>query len=269
MPAQETTASTFLVQELRAARTGAGLSQEDLGKAISYSASLVSAVENGQRPPTREYVTAVDRALDKGGLFERLLDRIVSLDQSPIWLRDWIVFEREATLIRWYEQSLVPGLLQTEEYARAILDGGGLLTEAETERSVAARLDRQSVLSKPDPPTFIAIIDENVLHRRVGDASVMAAQCEHLAARAAEPHIQLSVVPASTGAHAGLAGPFILAKGADFEAAHLDNPLHAQIIDQRVGVDKLARRWEAIRGEALPRSQTIELIKEVGAKWQT
>jgi transcriptional regulator with XRE-family HTH domain len=140
MPVEQMTASTFLVQELRQARVAAELSQEDLGRAISYSASLVSAVETGQRPPSREYVVAVDRALNKGGLFERLLSSIVSLDQAPVWFRDWIVFEREATLIRWYEQSLVPGLLQTEAYARAILEGGGLRTEAEIERSVAGRL---------------------------------------------------------------------------------------------------------------------------------
>jgi transcriptional regulator with XRE-family HTH domain len=269
MPAQEITPSTFLVQELRAARTGAGLSQEELGRAINYSGSLVSAVENGQRPPTREYVTAVDRALDNGGFFERFLNNIVSLDQAPVWLRDWIVFEREATMLRWFEQSVIPGLLQTEAYARALLKGGSLLTDAEIERVVGSRLDRQSILSQPEPPTFIAIIDENVLHREIGDASIMAGQCEHLLARAAEPHIQLHVIPASVGAHAGMGGPFIIATGSEIEAGHLDNALQAQIVDQRTAVDRLVRRWEAVRGEALPRSQTAMLIKEVTAKWQT
>jgi transcriptional regulator with XRE-family HTH domain len=269
MPAQQITASTFLVQELRSARIAAGLNQEDLGKSINYSASLVSAVENGQRAPTRAYVAAVDRVLDKGGLFERLLGTIGALDQAPVWFRDWVVIEREAVLIRWFEQSIVPGLLQTEAYARTILEVSGVYTEAEIESLAGARLDRQSVLTRPDPPTFIAIIDENVLHRAVGGASIMAAQCEHLIECASQSNIQLHVVPASAGAHAGLDGPFILANGPDFEAAHLDTSLQAQIIDTRRSTDRLVRKWEAIRGEALPRSQTIRMIKEVAAKWQT
>jgi transcriptional regulator with XRE-family HTH domain len=269
VPTQQITASTFLVQELRSARIAAGLSQEELGKSINYSGSQVSAVENGQRPPTRAYVAAVDDALEKGGLFERLLGSISVLDQAPIWFRDWVVIEREATLIRWFEQSIVPGLLQTEAYARTILEVGSLHTEAEIERLVAARLDRQSILIQPEPPTLIAIIDENVLHRAIGNASIMAAQCEHLLDCASRSHIQLHVVPGSAGAHPGLDGPFILANGPDFETAHLDSSLQALITDGRRSVDTLVRKWEAIRGEALPRSQTVRMIKEMAAKWQT
>jgi transcriptional regulator with XRE-family HTH domain len=149
-------ASGFLVGELRQARAAAGLSQEDLGRAINYSSSLVSAVENGQRPPSSDYVVAVDRALSTGGLFERLLSGLVSLDRAPVWLRDWILFEREATLLRWSEPSLVPGLLQTEAYASAVLERNGLLSKAEIEESVASRMERQAILTRPTPPTFIA-----------------------------------------------------------------------------------------------------------------
>jgi transcriptional regulator with XRE-family HTH domain len=262
-------ASGFLVGELRQARAAAGLSQEDLGRAINYSSSLVSAVENGQRPPSSDYVVAVDRALSTGGLFERLLSGLVSLDRAPVWLRDWIIFEREATLLRWFEQSLVPGLLQTEAYARAILEGGGLLDPVEIEQRVASRMERQRVLDTPRPPSFIAIIDEGVLRRPVGSAGLMAEQCEHLLRMAERPLVQVHVIPATVGAHAGMAGAFILAKGPDFEAAHLDNPLNAQIVDRRDSIDRLIRRWEAVRGEALPRTLSIELIREVAKTWQT
>ena len=261
-------ASSFLVDELRRARAAAGLSQEDLGKAINYSSSLVSAVENGQRPPTRDYLVGVDRALHTGGLFERLLDNVVSLDRAPVWLRDWIIFEREATLLRWFQPLLVPGLLQTEAYARSVLEWGGLLDPAEVEQRVASRMERQAILAKPRPPTVIAIIDEGVLHRLVGTPAVMADQCAHLLASAVLPNVHLHVVPAAAGAHPGLAGPFILGKGHDFEVAHVDNNLHAQIVDRRAAVDTLIRKWEAIRGEALPRTQTIDRIREVAPTWQ-
>lgn len=261
--------STFLLGELRRARSAAGLSQEDLGKTISYSGSLVSAVENGQRPPTRDYLVAIDDALHTGGLFERLQSGLACFDQAPVWFRDWLIIEREATLIRWFEPLIVPGLLQTEAYARAIIAGAGLVDTAEIEQRVATRMDRQHVLTTPKPPSLISLVDECVLRRSVGDASIMEAQCEHLLELATESNIQIHVVPASAGPHAGLAGPFILAKGRDFETAHLDTPWQAQIIDRREAVDRLIQRWEAIRGEALPTRQSIGLVEEVAKSWQT
>ena len=264
---EQISASGFLVRELRQARTGAGMSQEDLGRAINYSSSLVSAVENGQRPPMTEYLMSVDRALNTGGLFERLLTDLVSIDRAPVWLRDWIVFEREALLLRWFQPLLVPGLLQTEEYARAVLEWGGLLDPGEVERSVASRMERQEILDRPKPPHFIAIIDESVLRRFVGSTEIMAAQCDHLTASAERNNVYLHVLPASAGAHAGLAGAFILAKAPGYEVAHLDNNLRAVVVDQRDPVDTLIRKWEALRGEALPRSQSIAKIKEAATSW--
>lgn len=265
----EMSASQFLLAELRRARSDAGLSQEDLGKAINYSSSLVSAVENGQRPATRDYLVSVDKTLSAGGLFERLLSNLVSAERTPVWFRDWLVVEREATLIRWFEPTIVPGLLQTEAYAHAIMAGAGLLHADEIEQRVAARMERQAILTSSTAPAFVAVIDENVLRRSVGGAAVMAAQCDCLVKLTAEPHIQIHVVPTGVGAYAGLAGPFILAKGRDFETAHLDSPWQAQIVDRSDAVDSLARRWEGVRAESLPRSQSTELIKDVAKTWQT
>lgn len=269
MTDEQMSASTFLVAELRRARSGAGLSQEDLGRQINYSSSLVSAVETGQRPPTREYLEGVDRALGTGGLFERFLSDLVSVDRAPVWLRDWVIFERDATLIRWFQPLLVPGLLQTAPYARAVLEWGGLLRPTEVERSLASRMERQGILDEAVPPQFIAIIDEAVLHRLVGSPGLMVEQCERLHLMLDRPNVHLHVIPASAGAHAGLAGPFILAKGRDYEAAHLDNSLQAEVVDRPDSVDTLVRKWEAIRGEALPRTQTRKLIEEAARRWRT
>jgi transcriptional regulator with XRE-family HTH domain len=263
------TASSFLLAELRRARSAAGMSQEDLGKVINYSSSLVSAVENGQRMPTREYVVSVDRALKTTGLFERLLGSLAVLDQAPLWFRDWLIIEREATLLRWFEPLIVPGLLQTEAYAQAIMAGAGLLDAEEAAARVSARIERQSVLTKPQPPALIAILDEGILHRPVGPPDVMAGQCEHLLSCADQAHIRIHVVPSAAGAHAGLAGAFIIAKGRDFEAVYIDNPWQAQILDRGEAIDSLAARWEAVRGEALPRKLSADLIKEAVKQWQT
>ena len=96
----------------------------------------------------------------------------------------------------------------------------------------------------------------------------MAAQCEHLLACAAKPHIYLHIVPATTGVYMGLAGPLIIATGKDFEVAHLDTAFQAQLVETSEIVNILIRRWETIRSAALPQSQTVSLIKEMTTKWK-
>jgi transcriptional regulator with XRE-family HTH domain len=130
--------ATFLMDELRRTRIAANLSQEDLGKLINYSASHVSAVETGARSPRADYLAAVDEALHTGGLFTRVLDEVVILDHALPWLRDWILIEREARALRWFEPTWVPGLLQTEAYARATL-AGEMLTPDEVDQLVGSR----------------------------------------------------------------------------------------------------------------------------------
>jgi transcriptional regulator with XRE-family HTH domain len=200
--------SAFLLGELRRARSSAGLSQEDLGKTINYSGSQVSAVENGQRPPTRDYLVAIDGALHTGGLFERLQSNLANFDQAPVWFRDWLVIEREATMIRWFEPLVVPGILQTKDYAQAIIAGSGLIDFDEIDQRVAARLDRRPLLTQPRPPTLIAIMDDAVLRRPIGGDDVMSEQLDLLADFGRRPHVHVHVVPADAGAYGGLGGPF-------------------------------------------------------------
>ncbi len=122
------------------------------------------------------------------------------------WFRKWAELEQAAISIRSYQPLLVPGLLQTEAYARAVLSTGGLLPPAEVERIVAGRLDRQAILDAEAPPRPVAVIDEVVLRRVVGDRAVMAGQVAHLAALTEREHVQVRVIPAENPWHTGLAG---------------------------------------------------------------
>ncbi|MEV5823299.1 DUF5753 domain-containing protein [Micromonospora haikouensis] len=159
------------------------------------------------------------------------------------WFRKWAELEQVAISIRSYQPLLVPGLLQTEAYARAILN-----TEA--------------------PPQLVVVIDEVVLRRVVGDRAVMAGQVAHLAALAGREHVQVRVIPAESPWHTGLAGPFVLAGLPDgTELAYIDNQLRGQVVSDPVDVASLGRRWESVTGEALPRRQSIELIREVATTW--
>ncbi|MER5700883.1 helix-turn-helix transcriptional regulator [Micromonospora sp. NPDC002296] len=184
------------------------------------------------------------------------------------WFRKWAELEQDATSLRSYQPLLVPGLLQTEGYARAVLSTGGLLPPAEVERIVAGRLDRQVILSAEAPPQLVAVIDEVVLRRMVGDRAVMAGQLAHLAAMAGREHVQVRVIPAENPWHTGLAGPFVLARLPDgTELAYIDNQLRGQVVSDPVDVASLGRRWESVTGEALPCRRSIELIREVATTW--
>ncbi|MFF5176042.1 helix-turn-helix domain-containing protein [Micromonospora sp. NPDC000089] len=184
------------------------------------------------------------------------------------WFRPWAELEQDAVSIRSYQPLLVPGLLQTEAYARAVLATGGLVPPAEAERIVAGRLQRQAILAGVAPPQFVAVVDEVVLRRRVGDRAVMAGQLAHLAAVAEQEHVQVRVIPADGPWHTGLAGPFMLARLPDgTEVAYLDNQLRGEIASDPVDLANLGRRWESVTGEALPRRRSIELIREVATTW--
>ncbi|WP_431729043.1 DUF5753 domain-containing protein [Verrucosispora sp. TAA-831] len=187
---------------------------------------------------------------------------------EPDWLRDWVDWEREATAIRWYEPAYVPGILQTEAYARATL-ADGLLLPDEIEQRVHSRLKRQEILDRDDPPLLLAVLDVMVLRRPVhGHPGVMREQVEHLARMAELPYVQILVVPEDAGIYPGLQGGFILATLRDGSSvAHLDHQVDAQVVSTPDRIATLQRVWEIIRGEALSRRQSLDLIKEAAQTW--
>ena len=258
----------ILVEELISARKSRGMTQEEWAKTINFSPTHVSSVETRHRPPTADYVAAVDEAFQTGGIYGRLLVKLAGFDNTPLWLRPWLDHEGEAKLLRWYEPAFVPGLLQTEAYARGMLAGVHLTAET-AEQRVNSRLARQALLTGDDAPQLVFVIDEMVLRRPIQKRpGVLAEQLEHLVACAELPHVQILVVPQDVGLYPALQGGFILATLPDNSVvAHLDNQVRAQIIDGGDDVVSLQGAWEAVRGEALPRRLSLELIKEVAKAW--
>lgn len=259
----------LLAEELRRARTGAGMSQEVLAKELNYSASLVAMVEQCRRVPRQEFTRRCDDALGTGGILSRIREKLRREALLP-WFREWAAAEQQAVALRWYEPLVVPGLLQTEAYARALLTGAGRFrfTADEIEQHVASRLERQEVLHRENPPHFVAVLDEYALRRAIGGPAVMRAQAQHLLELGARPRVHLHVVPGTAGAYPGLNGAFVLATldgGEDL--AYLDNQLQGQIADRPADVQSLRDTWEAVRAEALPHQRSVELIEEVAKSW--
>jgi hypothetical protein len=180
----------------------------------------------------------------------------------PAWFRPWAEIEVAATQLRLFEPAVVPGLLQTEDYARVILAEQPAVQEDELEAMVTARLDRQRVLARDGgPPLIWAVIDEAVLNRAVGGPKVMHEQLLHLARMCDQPGVTIEVVPLTTGAHCGLAGAFAIAdvEGAG-EIAYLDTVTDGYIDEGAPVVTRVALTFNTLRSEALPRRASRDMI---------
>jgi hypothetical protein len=149
--------------------------------------------------------TGLDTPLAANGALIELygaLESVLKPAAYPAWFGDWVSKEGQAVKLRWFELNVVPGLLQTEEYATALLTGR-IGFNGDVDEAVAARLARQAILDRDEPPELFVVIDEAVLHRPVGGPDVMARQLKHLVEMAG-PSTIVRVIPASTGVHDGL-----------------------------------------------------------------
>jgi transcriptional regulator with XRE-family HTH domain len=265
---EQVSTAALIRSQLRRSRVAAGLSQEECGRRIHYSTSLVSAVELGHTTPKLDFLRRADDVFDTGGLFVALRE-LGRREREPVWFRPWLEAEREATQLRTFEPMMVPGLLQTADYARAVFRLDPTLTADRVEEMVAARLDRQAILDREDPPHLTAVIDETALRRFGADGGeVMVGQLRHLLACARRPHVNVHVLPQAAGLHAGLLGPFILGCSADGGwTAFLDNQIGGTVVDDVEGVATLLGRWESLRSDALPRQQSIGLLEEILKPW--
>ena len=259
--------SEFLLRELRRRRKAAGMTQEALAAKCFCSDSQVSAIETGSTPVTLEHLRLVDNALETGGYFETLWEEMVKDDAAPVWLRKWLEYEREARTLRWYEPAFVPGLLQTEAYARAAL-AIGWLSAGGVEQRVASRMERQALLDRDPALQLFVVLDEMVIRRLCGSREVMAEQLERLVSLAERPNVNLRIVPTALGLYLGMAGGFTIADLPDAtRVGYVDNQLSAQVVTRGEDVASLGLSWDAVHGEALPRAQTLDLLKEVTKSW--
>ncbi|MGW0120660.1 helix-turn-helix domain-containing protein [Streptomyces sp. NPDC003327] len=246
--------------ELRRLREEANLNQAQLGSILFCTASLVGQIETAKKVPTRQFSERLDAALMTDGAFSRLVG-LVLRSQLPAWFQAYAEMEARATYLSTYQSQLVYGLLQTEEYARAVLsvENAGRLDEV-----VAARMDRQRILERENPPVMCVVLDEAVLHREIGGAAVMRKQLAHLLGFRDHPWVQVQLLPFSVGQHPGLLGSFNVLRFDDdpdlfysetYDSAHMTaNP---QVIREcSVGYARL-------QASALSREESAALIARV------
>jgi len=261
----------FFGAELRRARAAAGLSQEQLGQRMGYSGALVGKVETGDRAPSRDFAKRCDQALPAAdGLFLRIYTLIQRWNGGyPSWFIEWVEAERRAASLCWWEPLLVPGLVQTADYARALFEAWRLADGDELDQLVRGRMERQLIFERPDPPSLWVIVDEGVLHRRIGGAKIMYDQLAHLADMAGRPNITVQVVSAEIGAHVGLLGGFAIAIVDGAGIVYMESPDQGQTTQTPSVVANVSAAFDMLRAEALPRATSRDLIRRVAEEQWT
>ena len=269
---RDTAALSLFADEMKAAREQRGWSQADLADQIPYSLSTISMVEALHRVPARDLAGHLDKAFGTPGTFARLEGRLRDLP-FPASFRPFAAYETEATALYVFEHSLVPGLLQTPGYARAVLATRPNTTEAEIDNLVAARLARQAILTRDDPPAPLlwALIDEGVLYRPVAAAEVMHDQLVHLVALSRRPNVTIQVVPYSAGGHTGLLGAFAVADlDGPLSIVYVEDITYGRVFEDPATVSRVTLHYKSLQSEALPKRASGELIARVAEeRWKT
>jgi transcriptional regulator with XRE-family HTH domain len=269
----------LLGAHLRRLREAAGVTREDAGWEIRSSESKISRIELG-RVGFKERDVA-DLLTLYGLLDEEERSRLLALahqantpgwwhrygDVLPNWFQSYLGLEAAASLIRTYEVQFIPGLLQTRDYARAVVRlGHGHAPAAEIERRVNLRIDRQRLLTRPGAPHLWAIIDEAVLRRPIGGPEVTREQLEALIDATRLPNVQLQVMPFQVGGHSAAGGAFTILRFPDRDlpdVVYLEQLTSALYLDKRDDVEHYTAAMERLCVEAAPPARTTEILAAI------
>jgi transcriptional regulator with XRE-family HTH domain len=258
----------FFAAELRRLRAIACITQDQLAETTTYSASLVAAVETCRRIPSEDFAERADKALGTDGILARLQTLVEQTSVLP-WFRDLVETERSAVSIRTYESYVIPGLLQTEDYARhAVSATRPRLSEDEIQRAVTLRMTRQQILDEQDnPPKLWAIIDESVLRRETGSKDVMRAQCQYLLDAGQRPHIAIQVIPDAKGLTCAYGKDFMILtfnstnKRPRSPMAYVEDMRSARYVREQDEVGAYSVTFDYLRSYALDDLQSADLIR--------
>lgn len=252
----------FFAAEIKRVRAARGMTQEALAKATVYAPATIAAIETCRLLPSKEFAQQADLALSADGHFERLQALV---EQSAVipWFRDLVETERKAVSIQTYESYLVPGLIQSRDYARSAVSAiRPMLPEDDVERAVLLRMSRQEILNQDNPPRLWAIIDESVLRRQVGDRDVMREQCDRILTLGRHPHVAIQVIPDARGATCAYGQQFmVLTFSKQQPMAYLEDVRSARYIRERDEVGTFSMTFDYLRSSALDDQESAELIR--------
>ncbi|MFG2408266.1 Scr1 family TA system antitoxin-like transcriptional regulator [Streptomyces brevispora] len=249
---------------LRFYRERAGLSQESLGTKIGFSKSQVAMVERGQRPPRGDFTSRADAVLGAEGALTAAAEKL-TFSHLASWFEPFAEEERAARTRYEYETHVVPGMLQTEDYARVVFGGGcPPLDDHEIEGRVAARIARQKMLTRNPPPDISFVLELSVLTRPIGGQKVHREQLQHILDVSRLRHVHLQVMSPKRETHAGLSGPFVLLETDDRRRlAYLEVQGTNYLVREQPQLGTLFGRYGILRAQALSPEESQQLIEQV------
>jgi hypothetical protein len=264
--------------DLRRMREGTARTVADVASSLGWSESKLSRIETAHIGIRR---ADLERLLDVYGVEGRERTRLVTIsaqsrqkawwaaygDALPVAYETYIDFEAQATSILTYEAQIVPGLLQTDEYANAVIQTDGVYDDAQIlGQRVAVRMARQAVLTRQPPPHVHAVLDEAVLHRPVGGKDVFQRQMLRLVEASQRPTITIQILPFDIGAHRALSGSFIyleFAASSDRPLVYSEGLTGGVVRSKPQELRSYIASFEAVRAVALSSTQSVELISEL------
>ncbi len=263
-PKRETALDTWGT-ELGLACDAAGMTGRRLAETLHVAASTVSQWMNGRRTPHLDDVKRCDEVLGTNGYLARYFERWVTREIPSEWVDKWLSAEANANLLQNFEISVIPGLLQTENYARAVMRFARH-SALDVEERIQRRMDRQRILNDENPPMCIFVIDEYILRRPTGGPEVMVEQLIHLRECTKLPNVVIKVVPSGTEYYSTL--PFMIAELDGVKITNVDDALSGRVVEVNGEVVEVGKIWEDVREAALPPKDSLELIEKVIEEWQ-
>jgi transcriptional regulator with XRE-family HTH domain len=261
---------------LRRLREEASITTEQAASAIRGSHSKISRMEHGQVGfkerdiadllilygitdcDERQELLKLAREANMPGWWQGYLDIL------PQWVERYFGLEAAASFIRIYELQFVPGLLQTEAYARALIRLGNAATEEDVVRRAEARLSRQEILSRQTPPRLWVVMDEGALHRSIGGKAAMREQIRHLIDMCDHPAVTLQILPFQAGAHPAMGGPFTILRFSEpdlRDVVYIEQLASALYLDKPAEVDSYLEVMEQLCLQAEPAAKTPEILQ--------
>ena len=264
MEPAESSAKKRFGAELRAHRTARGWTQVELGGRLGWSGSFVSDVERGDKGTTGDFAKRCDETFGTPGTFVRLWEDL-QREEFPVWFAPIVPVEREAVKITGWELGAVPGLLQTDAYARALVRARRPHDDEEAvERTVCARIDRQAILTRPKPPNVWYVVHEGVLRHVIGGPEVMGDQLDKLIKAAETPGVVVQVLPFAAREHAGIDGLlYLYERAGQPPVAYCETYGGARLIDDQQDVSDLATVMGMLRAAALSLWDSVALMRTI------
>ncbi|MFB7082382.1 helix-turn-helix domain-containing protein [Streptomyces sp. NPDC056308] len=251
--------------QLATFRKAARMTQAALAGRCCVGEDTIASIEQGRRPLQVDFAEQLDELLDTRGVLQVAVSKVPQKERFPAFVQDFVEYEQEAVTLLSYQSQVVPGLLQTEQYARFLFSClYPPLEEDEQEEWVTARLDRQRLLERKPRPMLHFLLEESILRSQIGDPTMLRDQIRHLRQCMELPFLGLQIMPMRLPKHAGLAGPMVMLETPDHDhVVYVEGQLTSYLHEDPDDVSVLQQMYGMLRSQALSVEQSARLLDEL------